>query len=589
MGRFSFRNAPRRAGVKIFRDGKREAFENYRTLGLVGPSIQVFRPRGHHAKPKEGNSLAERHPHIASEWHPKWNNGVKPTEISWSSNYLFYWRCVKGHQWVATLNSRTSRKSHGCPCCSKREVASDNNLAIQFPDHAAEWHPTANGDLYPEDVSPYTHQSVFWKRRDPPFDSWEAPVSHRTVGSGTGGKGFRSRLKGSSVYEALIFWQMKHFFRDVRNRFKVKDCELDIAIPTKKLGIEYDSYYYHKNKAAKDIKKIHKIERAGWRVLRVRQHGLKKERADDLVLGAREQDHYKWRSIERIVKKVALITGLNKKTNKYLKEKKLQNLIEFRRSVIHIRNVPFENSLLGKYPDVARYWDNRKNYPLTARDVSARDGNSYGFRCPMCGDGFLATPSNMVRSQNSRSRGCLNCTGRKVTRQNNLKASFPELVKNSWDFNGNRKKPEDFADSSNKYAYWVCRHCGKSVKRSINSVTANQGKRAREGYFVCHKCKGQEMREAGANALIAEAHRMHPILQKEWDTKYNKDLRLKNLVRVQARKELGWICSLCGGRFCRRIETRIKNFRRGVHGCPVCRYSRSMEKKARTLQTKYES
>jgi hypothetical protein len=107
MGRFSFRNAPRRAGVKIFRDGKREAFENYRTLGLVGPSIQVFRPRGHHAKPKEGNSLAERHPHIASEWHPKWNNGVKPTEISWSSNYLFYWRCVKGHQWVATLNSRT--------------------------------------------------------------------------------------------------------------------------------------------------------------------------------------------------------------------------------------------------------------------------------------------------------------------------------------------------------------------------------------------------------------------------------------------------------------------------------------------------
>jgi len=586
MGRFSFANAPRKHGVRIFRDGNGEPFENYRTLILVGPSIRVVQPIGPHAQPQRGDSLAERYPQMALEWHLKWNNGIKPEETSWSSNYLFYWKCARGHQWVATLNSRTSKKEHGCPCCSSRKVTSENNLAKLFPDHAEEWHPTKNGDLTPRDVTPYTHQKVYWKRRDPPYDSWVAPVSYRTAGPGTGGKGFRSKLRGSSVYEALIYWQMKHLFEGVKNRLKVADCELDVAIPSHKIGIEYDSYFYHKNKATKDIEKILKLEKAGWRVVRVREKGLKKERKDDLVLSSKEHEHYKWKSIERLARKVVSLVGINRESERYLKEQKLRNLVDFRRSVIHIRNVSFENSLLSKFPGVAQFWDDAENYPLTARDVSARDNNNYNFKCPICGDKFISNPANMVRSRISGSKGCLNCAGRKVTSKNNLRNRFPDLVKKSWDFNRNNKPPESYADSSNQHAYWVCCHCQKSHLRSINSVTGNQDARRRGGYFVCRACKGREMREAGASVLIPISHRIHPILRKEWDAELNIGLDLKSLTREQAKKNLAWICSLCARRFLRKITVRMKNLNRGSHGCPECRYSRSMVKKTGTLSEK---
>jgi len=586
MGQFSFKTAPRRQGVRIFKDGEGEPFENYRTLALVGPSIQVIRPRGPHTKPPKGSSLAEKHPQIASEWHPEWNNGIMPSEIRRSSNYLFYWKCSKGHQWVATLNSRTSKKEHGCPCCSKREVTAGNNLAALFPDHAEEWHPTKNGDLTPEDVAPTKHAEVFWRRREPPHDVWKARVSYRTSGAGTGGKGFRSKLKGSSVYESLIYWQMKYLYGNVKNRFRVAGREVDIAIPMHKIGIEYDSLFYHKNRAAKDLEKLNKIESAGWRVIRVRQRGLKKERPNDLVLGLKEQDHFRWKSIEQVVRRVAKIAGSNQRIKKYLIEKKLKNLVQFRKSVIHIRNVTLENSLLGKYPDVARYWDKAKNSPLTARDVSARDPSNYHFKCPVCGHEFESNPANMVRSRTSQSKGCLGCTGRLVTSENNLKRQYPDLVESSWDYQKNKQKPEELCDSSNQYAYWICRHCDKSRFRSINSVTFNQGKRKIRGYFVCNKCKAHEARVVGAIVLVPEAYRNHPLLQREWDKRLNGALKLESLTRNQAKKNLAWLCSNCGRGFRLMIARRMKNIRRGKHGCPKCRYERAMKSKAKTLLKK---
>ncbi len=589
MGRFSFKNAHRRPGVKIFRDGNGEPFENYRTLSLVGPSIAVSRPKGPHTRPEKGASLAERYPEIASEWHPVWNQDIRPSEVSWSSNYLFYWQCPNGHQWVATLNSRTSKKEHGCPCCSGREVTAENNLGSLFPDHAQEWHPIKNGDLTPADVSPTAHIEVFWKRKDYPHDEWKAHVSYRTTGTGTGGKGYRSKLKGSSIYEALIYWQMKYLFDDVRNRFRVADRELDIAIPKRKLGIEYDSLFFHQHKATKDAEKIKTIENEGWRVIRVRQYGLKRERRDDLVLGKSEQNHYKWDSIERVVKMVAKVAGLTHKIKRYLGARKIENLLEFRRSVIHIRNVPFGNSLLGKHPEVARYWDDEKNHPLTARDVSARDPSNYHFKCPICGHKFESNPANMVRSRTTKSKGCMSCTGRLATKENNLKTLFPTLVQNSWDYKRNKILPEDLCDSSNQYAYWMCQHCNKSLRRSINSVTTNQSKRKRGGYFICQNCKGRETREAGLNILIPLKQRSHPILIREWDPKRNKGVRLEMLTRAEAKKEFFWKCSLCGKSFTAKIGIRIKNLRRGCHGCPACRYERSMGKKAETLKRKERS
>ena len=75
---------------------------------------------------------------LISEWTGKCEDGsyYKIDEVSFGSNKKFKWKCSKGHEWYATVSSRTARKS-GCPDChnanrgeiaSKAKLSNENNL-----------------------------------------------------------------------------------------------------------------------------------------------------------------------------------------------------------------------------------------------------------------------------------------------------------------------------------------------------------------------------------------------------------------------------------------------------------------------------
>lgn len=63
------------------------------------------------------NDLATIYPDVASEWHPT-KNELLPTEVAAKSNKKVWWCCVRGHEWEAKINNRTSNKQ-GCPMCAK--------------------------------------------------------------------------------------------------------------------------------------------------------------------------------------------------------------------------------------------------------------------------------------------------------------------------------------------------------------------------------------------------------------------------------------------------------------------------------------
>jgi hypothetical protein len=62
------------------------------------------------------NTLADKYPHIASQWH-KWND-LKTTEILAGSTAKAWWKCPNNqtHIWKARINRRTTR---GCPYCGQ--------------------------------------------------------------------------------------------------------------------------------------------------------------------------------------------------------------------------------------------------------------------------------------------------------------------------------------------------------------------------------------------------------------------------------------------------------------------------------------
>jgi len=128
-------------------------------------------------------TFAARRPALAAEWHPSLNEGITPHDVTISSEQIVWWRCSKGHAWRARVAARVG--GSGCHVCAGYVVVPETSLATRFPGIAAEWHPTRNGALRPEDVTAGSSRRVIWRCSRDPRHEWRATVSSRT-GHGAG-------------------------------------------------------------------------------------------------------------------------------------------------------------------------------------------------------------------------------------------------------------------------------------------------------------------------------------------------------------------------------------------------------------------
>lgn len=138
------------------------------------------------------NSFATHHADLARQWHPDpaRNDGKTPMDYTYGSKVRAWWQCSNHsppHEWQSRISDR-SRRSAGCPLCSRdarqaQPQKSHGSLANEFPDLAAEWHPTLNEDLTPAHVRALSSQKVHWhcpkSACQHPHD-WLAPISGRT-------------------------------------------------------------------------------------------------------------------------------------------------------------------------------------------------------------------------------------------------------------------------------------------------------------------------------------------------------------------------------------------------------------------------
>ncbi len=129
-------------------------------------------------QPKPGQSLAEKFPAVAAQWHPTKNDTLTPSRVKGGARQNVWWVCEHAHEWQAAVNTRTSR-GRGCPVCSgQKTVAGVNDLATRFPKVAAQWHPTRNEDLAPDRISSGTANKVWWVCEH--AHEWQGSVSGRT-------------------------------------------------------------------------------------------------------------------------------------------------------------------------------------------------------------------------------------------------------------------------------------------------------------------------------------------------------------------------------------------------------------------------
>ncbi len=378
------------------------------------------------------NDLQTVNPTLAQEWNYEKNNGLTPKDVLPSSGKKVWWKCSKGHEWQAIIQSRYN--GNGCPYCAGRfAVKGENDLQTVNPTLAQEWNYEKNNGLTPTDILPNCNKKVWWKCNK--GHEWQATILHRNTGCGCP---ICNSERKTSLPEYAILYYLKKYDLEVIHLYKENGYELDIYIPSKRIAIEYDGYLWHKNKTKKDLEKNQKCKKDGIKLYRIRE-GLPplNNSSKDYIVQKGQKD------LPKILKEIlSEIIGSSVDVNLERDAIFIENLREYTEK---------ENSLLFSNLELAKEWNSEKNGNLKPEHVTTNSGKKVWWKCDN-GHEWQAA----IYSRNN-GKGCPYCSGRLAIKgENDLRTVNPTLAKD-WNYEKNGElKPENFTANSSKKVWWKC-------------------------------------------------------------------------------------------------------------------------------------
>ena len=514
------------------------------------------------------NDLDYKYPKLSKYWDYEKNKPYTPKNIFPHRIRKYWWLCPKcGTSYKMTPATRIENSEYVlCHKCAaeyranlgvKKQVDSGNSLASKYPDLAKEWHSTRNGDLTPNDVTPKSGKKVWWECSRCGKE-WEQVIKSRT--SDNEGCPYCGKAYQTSEPEQIVFYYVRKYFPDAVNSYKDKwlgKKEIDIFIPSRNIGIEYDGRRWHKD-IEKDINKGKLLFDNGIKLIRIREDGLPELNDGSYVIKC--QDYYKdKKNLESPINELII----------YLSNGSINPDINIERDyqeVIDIFDVRREEKSLAKVrPDLINEWHPTKNGKLTPYNVVAGSNHfRIWWKCSVCGYEWETSAAGRATENGT---GCPMCARKRVgkaVKERNLivgKTDFatlyPEIAK-EWDYENNNILPTELTAFSGEIVNWICPK-GHKYKAMISSRTRPNG-------TGCPYCSNTKVL-AGFNDLATT----DPDLASEWDYEKNAPLTPREITRGSSKKVF-WICSKCGCHFQATMGHRIRSKREGSvsMGCPDC-------------------
>ena len=478
-------------------------------------------------KVSKDNNLKVLFPNLIKEWDFKKNGKLKPEDVTKGSSKKVWWKCSKGHNYEAIVASRS--RGTGCPYCVGQIVGNDNNLKYLFPNIAKEWNKKKNGNLKPEDFTIGTTKKVWWLCSK--GHEYKTRISHRVLSESNCPK----CSGGSSKPEFRILSELETIFKEVDSRHKFKKTEIDIFIKDINVGIEYDGSYYHKNKTINDEKKNFFFKQHSIKLIRVRHEPLTKLDNLDVIV---KKDELTKKDLNNIVNSINNFCNDEQKTliKLYLKKTSFINEKSYNKYLSYFPSPIPQKSLATLNIKVAKEWNYKKNYPLTPESFSVASNTKVWWKCNKNHE-WEAKISNRTVGRN-----CPYCSNYKVSKENNLKFSFPEIAKEWHPTKNNNLRPEDVTKRSGKKVWWKC-NFGHEWKREIFKRTEGN---------KCPNCNSFKF--------------LFPNLVKEWNFVKNGNLKPENVTKRSGRK-VWWLCSK-GHEWLSTIASRTD--KKKPSGCPHC-------------------
>lgn len=570
------------------------------------------------------NSLGEKFPEIARQWHYAKNGKETPLDIAPSAGKSVWWICEKGHEWKVAVYNRTKDSSSGsCPYCIGRKVCGDNCLANVRPDIAKEWHPTLNGKHTPFDFTIGSSQKVWW--RCDKGHEWRTSISNRTNKDNQTGCPNCNFEIGTSFPEQAIYYYLSQVFDRIYNKYKITSLgklEADIYIKDLNLIIEYDGYNYHRGEDSikRDERKNKLLYENKYNLIRIREQGSKELKLPKIEMYGFNFIEYEpnrgYENLDLCINQIVdMITDKFNISDKFPMDygKLVVDIPNDKLDIISkFKNENENNSIAKLLPEIAAQWNYDKNNGLKPEQFTVFSNIKVWWKCDK-GHEYEAVIGTRTRS------GCPYCSGKKTNHENCLETLRPELAK-QWNYEKNGAlTPQNVTKGSGKKVWWKCSK-GHEWQAAICHRARNSGCPYCSGYYfleersllnmrpdvakewnyeknndtspdkisvgsplkVWWKCsKGHEWQTTVnlrtnqntkcpycSNQKICKDNclsTLRPDLLKEWDYKKNIDLNPDD-IGTSNPKKVSWICSKCGFTW----ESLIRSRAKFNSGCPRC-------------------
>lgn len=559
--------------------------------------------------------LIDNNKELVKEWHPIKNNHVTLSTVNAYDNIKVWWLCEHGHEFEATIRSRNNKKSKCPYCSHQKVMKGETDLETINPYLAREWHPSKNGNLHPSDIFPNYHKKVWWlcpygheyeatplhrhsgntgcpicsKERQTSFpeqvlfyyfSKYIPNVMNRYIISGFEFDVFLSDYDVAIEYDGKIYHNnIKKIEKDnEKNKFcKTNNITLyriveDETYINQLEYIDYDKIFISKHsknstELVTAIKKIFSLLPLNEMIIPdanitrdyidILQNYISYEKENSLECVfpniAKE-----WHPTKNGILKPNMV---RKSSNHYVwwichkgheYKSKINNRVNGFGCPYCSGAKPLKgfNSLGDIFPKILKEWDYNKNLK-TPFDYLPSTSNKVFLKCSKCGYEYVKTINKINRAFKGGSNGCPVCSRKVLIKGiNDLKTKYPNLA-DEWDYEKNKKRPEDYACSSLEKVWWKCKYCKNTWMDSINHRVYRNSN--------CQFCSSKKLKLLEGFTDLATTN---PELLCEWD--YEKNIIKPQDVTNKSQKRVYWKCSK-GHSYEQSIYVHVKG-----SGCKYC-------------------
>ena len=352
------------------------------------------------------NDLKTNFPNVAKQWDYVHNDGKTPSDVFAHSNLTANWKCDKcGFTWAAKISNRVRPGKQGCPACSGKVLATGiNDLATTHPELAQEWDYEKNYPLTPKDVMHGSAKEYWWICHFGHESYLKSPNKRTSQHSGCP---VCKKGRQSSFAERALYFYTRQLFPDAINRYKDifnNGMELDIYIPSMKLGIEYDGIAFHKpERVEREHRKYVICKENGIKLIRIKEQNLDEAWLND-VADQMYQTEYDGKDLNKLENTIRWVLGkltfafsnLQLDINIYRDENLIRNI-----NPVYIK----DNSLAAKHPEIAKQWHPTKNGNLKPSMFLCGSSYNAWWLCPVCGNEW----QREINARVGQKTGCKKC------------------------------------------------------------------------------------------------------------------------------------------------------------------------------------